>query len=331
MAAALMAAALVGCGNDQAAGARKLPLPTLGSAELSEVLDTTTSATNAEAAPVVEVVGPSLAGLSSAQDILVAVEQVHGPTSDAAAQMNRFVNFPPLPTPTGAVITELRADARATVDGKAIAVSSEVALEADGSMASLTDLYQRQLGLLGWRLTDRSNLDPLIGQIRLAFEIPDSPYQLDDLEITLRDHPSDANRALVRWRYVELAAAGDLTVRQRFEGWATGVPLPPGGEVTGAGIQTSGEGRHSLYFSLALSYPELDPMQVAAGVRSGLPTTEFSLDPRPPTGDALDNWVFLTSPFFTDAQVSTHGKLKGLLLVAPTTVNLAARVDFVPA
>jgi hypothetical protein len=286
--------------------------------------------TTAEISTTPQVVGPPLAPLSSAQDIRLAIEQAHGPTTDVAAQVNRFGSFPAIPTPTGASIVELRADARATVDANTVTVTSEVALEADGSRAALSDFYQRQLGLLGWRLTDRSSLDPLSGPIRLAFEIPGTPYQLDDVEVTLIDHPSKADHTAVRLLYVELASVGDTSVRQRFEGWATGVPLPPGGEITGAGIQTIGEGRHSLYFSLTLYYPDLDPMQVAAGVRAGLPTPGFALDPKAPTGDALDNWVFLTSPLFSNAQVSTHGKLAGLVLVAPTVVNLAGRIDFAP-
>jgi hypothetical protein len=115
-------------------------------------------------------------------------------------------------------------------------------------------------------------------------------------------------------------------VLQRFQGWATGLPLPAGGTITGAGIQTSSEGRESLYYTLTVTYGSgSDPAALADAVRRSLPTPEFAVDPKPPTGDSLDNWVYLTSPFFADARLSPHQSAAG-----PILVNVNARVPFTP-
>ncbi|MEZ5409706.1 MAG: hypothetical protein R2761_16885 [Acidimicrobiales bacterium] len=104
---------------------------------------------------------------------------------------------------------------------------------------------------------------------------------------------------------MEQVPTAETTVLQRFQGWATGLPLPVGGTITGAGIQTSSEGRESLYYTLTVTYGSgSDPAALADAVRRSLPTPEFAVDPKPATGDALDNWVYLTSPFFADAHGS---------------------------
>lgn len=303
------------------------PSVTLGSAEAGDPAVPAAADVTVPEGPI----GPPLAAAAPATDILSAVEDAHGPTEDATAQIRRFTDFPPLTTPDGAVLTELRADARNTVDGQAITITSDLALSARLGLDELTAFYRDQLVALGWAITlDTSATGPGADASvhRLAFQAPDSPYPLDDLTIEVA--PGAATPAgptsTARLHYVEQAPMGETTVLQRFQGWATGLPLPVGGTITGAGIQTSSEGRESLYYTLTVTYGSgSDPAALADAVRRSLPTPEFSVDPKPPTGDALDNWVYLTSPFFADARLSPHQTAAG-----PILVNVNARVPFTP-
>lgn len=312
--AATVAATAAGCGDNRASGATPGP-PRLGSDHADQVAAVTTVLMGPE------VIGAPLAPDAPAADILAAVEDAHGPTADASAEMNRFAPFPTIATPPGADVVELRADARDSADGRSIIVTSDIVVRVPDSVRSLSQFYQSQLTALGWTQTQSPSPDDPAGPYRMAFQIPGSPYPLDDFTVTVLDDHSIG--ALARLHYVEQERSSDATVRQRFEGWTTGLPLPAGGQVTGAGIQSSLEGRPSLWYSLELAYPGAKPPDVAAGLRASLPTTTFAVDPKPPTGDALDDWVYLTSPFFADARVSPHLSASG-----ETTVNVDARVAF---
>lgn len=306
---------------------------TLGSAEAGDPAVPAAADVTVPEGPI----GPPLAPSAPAADILAAVEDAHGPTEDATAQIRRFTDFPPLATPEGSVLTELRADARNTVDGQAITITSDVALRARLGLDEMTAFYRDQLAALGWAVTlDTAATGPGADAPihRLAFRAPDSPYPLDDLTIEVAPGPpgpagpdgTAPATSTARLHYVEQVPTAETTVLQRFQGWATGLPLPVGGTITGAGIQTSSEGRESLYYTLTVTYGTgSDPAALADAVRRSLPTPEFAVDPKPPTGDALDNWVYLTSPFFADARLSPHQSAAG-----PILVNVNARVPFTP-
>lgn len=306
---------------------------TLGSAEAGDPAVPAAADVTVPEGPI----GPPLAPSAPAADILTAVEDAHGPTKDATAQIRRFTDFPPLATPEGSVLTELRADARNTVDGQAITITSDLALRARLDLDGLTAFYRDQLAALGWAVTlDTAATGPGADAPihRLAYQAPDSPYPLDDLTIEVAPGPpgpagpdgTAPATSTARLHYVEQVPTAETTVLQRFQGWATGLPLPVGGTITGAGIQTSSEGRESLYYTLTVSYGTgSDPAALADAVRRSLPTPEFAVDPKPPTGDSLDNWVYLTSPFFADARLSPHQSAAG-----PILVNVNARVPFTP-
>ena len=331
VAAVLMMAAACSDGRDHQETAS--PSVALGSAEAGDPAVPAAADVTVPEGPI----GPPLAPSAPAADILAAVEDAHGPTRDATAQIRRFTNFPPLATPEGAVLTELRADARNTVDGQTITITSDLSLAARLGADELTTFYRDQLVAMGWTVTlDTAATGPGagVGVRRLAFQAPGSPYPLDDLTIEVAPGPAPPAGPLsdqppagtARLHYVEQVPMAETTVLQRFQGWATGLPLPVGGMITGAGIQTSSEGRESLYYTLTVTYGAgTDPAALADAVRRSLPTPEFAVDPKPPTGDSLDNWIYLTSPFFADARFSPHQSAAG-----PILVSVNARVPFAP-
>ncbi len=334
IAVAAVLSTLAACSDDRGSQGSAPSSVTLGSAEAGDPAVPAAADVTVPEGPI----GPPLAAAAPAADILQAVEDAHGPTVDATAQIRRFTDFPALATPDGAVLTELRADARNTVDGQAVTITSDLALSARLGLDELTTFYRDQLVALGWAVTlDSAATGPGADAAvhRLAFQAPESPYPLDDLTIEVAPGPvapagPDGGQppptSTARLHYVEQVPAGETTVLQRFQGWATGLPLPVGGTITGAGIQTSSEGRESLYYTLTVTYGSgSDPAALADAVRRSLPTPEFSVDPKPPTGDALDNWVYLTSPFFADARLSPHQTAAG-----PILVNVNARVPFTP-
>jgi hypothetical protein len=338
--------AVPSCGSNHFAddAAAAVVRPTLGHAELaqegtaddSSATSSTEVATSGGSSPdvVFPPPGPPLEPQSSAELIREAIEDAHGPTDDVAGQMNRFVTFPDLPTPAGTEIIELRADLRDTLDGQWILVTAEVTVQADGTVDDLVTFYESELTPFGWLQTPATEHAEGPGRLRrLGFAIPDSSYELDDVTVELMALPDGAAgagaRSQVRLRYVALLPIDDQAPRERLAGWAADLPLPEGGAVTGAGIQTTSIGRHSLHYSLALRYDGADPETVAAQVRSLLPTEQFAIDPQPVYGDKLDNWVYLTSPSFADSRISTHTQLAAD--TGPTLVNVDARVEFEPS
>lgn len=336
IAVAVMLAFGAACSDGRDGGDERASAPssvTLGSAEAGDPAVPAAADVTVPEGPI----GPPLAPSAPAADILAAVEDAHGPTRDATAQIRRFTDFPQLATPDGAELTELRADARNSVDGQTITVTSDLSLSARLGQDELTAFYRDQLVALGWAVTvDTAATGPgaTAAVRRLAFQAPESPYPLDDLTIEVAPGPplpagpsgDQPPSSAARLHYVAQVPVAETTVLQRFQGWATGLPLPVGGTITGAGIQTSSEGRESLYYTLTVSYGSgSDPAALADAVRRSLPTPEFAVDPKPPTGDSLDNWVYLTSPFFADARLSPHQSAAG-----PILVNVNARVPFTP-
>ncbi|MDH3681865.1 MAG: hypothetical protein OEV40_18155 [Acidimicrobiia bacterium] len=283
-------------------------------------------------------VGPPLPPLSTAEQVLDVIGAVHGPTSDVSGQMNRLVGFPDVATPPGAEVREIRADIREAATGDRLVVTSEVLLGADGTVDELISFYDDEFAGLGWSVSARSGLG--VGPSRveqLTYLIPDSEYDQHDIELaviadagpegTIGEGPT-AERSMVRLRFVEVTAIeGNRSSRERFEGWVGDLPLPAGGTITGAAIQTSAVGRHSLHFSLALRYEGVTPADIASSLRAALPTDDYSIDPQPSMGQTLDAWVYLDHPFFAEARVSPHpyGPTDD---PQGTVVNVDARVEF---
>jgi hypothetical protein len=311
--------------------------PTLGSEALSEeelamLSDPAESDNEPEAEAILPVGAPLVAG-ASADDIRGTVESLHGSVDDLSGQMNRLVSFPEVPTPDGAYITEVRADARETLDGSAVVVVAEVTFAADGSPEELIERYVSDLTGRGWTLTSRHGRASIAGSAhRVTFEIPDSAYQLDDFAVLVTDPAVTSpatKRSEVLLRYVELQPIGSETARQRYQDWAAGIPLPAGGEISGAGIQTSSIGRHSLHYTLAVRYRETTPETIAEALRSDLPGAGYEVLDRPVYDDTLDSWVYLQGPGFDTAWVSTHAVETGPA-AGSTVVNVDARTPFVP-
>jgi len=338
MLAAITTATLTTAGCSNVVADEAAPKPTIGSEAISPIDQADAAAASAltisaedwtEDEPVDGPLPPD----SSAARIKLAVEDAHGRTNDVAEEMSRFVAFPRVPTPDRAELTELRADVRTSSDGAGYTIVSEITFVADGSPTDIVELYQADLTGLGWLVVKESEqvLNGTVAQ-HLDFEIPDSAYDRHDFELQVRDatRPTGLTpRSEIRLRFVELTSADRDTTRKRFVGWAGDLPLPEGGVVTGAGIQTSSIGRHSLHYSLALTFDGTGPAQLAGQVRSSLPTTDYQLDQRPQSGDATDDWVYLSSPFFADSRVSTHQV--PLDANAPTVVTIDARVEFTPS
>lgn len=319
------------------------PRPTLGSRVASPVLDEggtlvvggdlgTGSTEEPATEPVwaeIEIVPEALAVDASAEQIRLAAEDVLGPTNDVVGQMNRLVAFPDLDVPDRVDIIEFRADSRLALDTVRTMVTAEVAFTADGTPAELVEFFEDVLVADGATPTVRA--ERLQGaQIvqRLGYDLVADPGTTQELELEIRSAPDlgGSSRCRVDVRSVTIGPGSDDPKEgDVFLGWTAGLPLPADGVVTGGGIQTSSLGRHSLHYNLDLSYERKAPRAVASELRAALPSGDFAADPRPPTDDATDNWVFLNTSFFDDARVSIHdGALGGRAL---TLVSVDARID----
>ncbi|MCP5034463.1 MAG: hypothetical protein GY939_21900 [Actinomycetia bacterium] len=326
----LLGSLSIGVASCASAGAGRAGQPVLRSEVAFPAGPTSSQAVEVAEWVVDDPIGEPLLALSTAEQIKAAVEEAHGRTNDVAGEMNRFVAFPAVPTPDRAELTELRADVRTTVDGNYHSITSEITLTAAESVEVIIELYQSSASELGWIPSSQTEqmVDGMLAT-QLTFEIPGSKYQLDDFELQVRPQGPADIRTEVRLRHVELAEISDGTVLDRFVGWAAGLPLPTGGQITGAGIQTSSVGRNSLHYSLAIAYEDLAPQDLAKTLRAALPSPTFDIEPRPRIGDPTDHWVYLRSPFFLDARVSTHAvpNIEG----ERTLLNVDGRVGFAPA
>lgn len=286
-----------------------------------------------EAAAGREPIGPPLSPGSTAEQVLEVVSDLHGPTLDVAGQMNRLLDFPGVPTAVDTTIIEVRADVGETSARDRFVVTSEVVVVAPGSPEAHLEFYRSELEALGW--TETAATTAGLGtteQHRVAFEIPDTAYDHDDVELVIGlagpDPRADGQRARVQLRHVEVVDIdGDGSPRSRLEGWVGDLPLPAGYEVTGAAIQTSDLTRRSLHFSLALRYEGTAPDVIATELRGALPAGGYEEIERPSMGQDLDTWVYLQHPLFDEARISPH-RFGPALDPVVTSVNVNARLEF---
>ncbi|MGF1597716.1 MAG: hypothetical protein ACFCVK_12430 [Acidimicrobiales bacterium] len=338
VASLVLCVTLAGCGDgdDGESTAATVGSDTIDSAgALSPIGDTAAGSSTVDSDAGVEldaaaeVIGPPLEAGSTADEIRRAVEDALGPTADLSAQVNRFVAFPPLPTPGRTELVELRADVRAAEDGATMLVSSEVTFTADGGIDELADLLSGELADLGWAPAEAINALGFPGGYRQVYVGASGDYPIDDAELSIVEAgPPSVSfpRSEVRLRITLVEPDDAAALRARFEGWAGEIPLPEGGRVAGAGIQTSSVGRDSIHFFLDLIYDEVEAGEVADQLRSGLPANDLTIRSQPTPGPGLDNWVYLDSPFFDDLWISIHERPTP----APshTIVNIDGRVGF---
>lgn len=301
---------------------------------------------------VAEVIGPPLEAGASAENILDIVADLHGPTNNLASQMERLVPYPAVPTPPGADIREVRADVRDRLDGEGVIVTSEVLITAAGTADELIGFFVDAFGELGWESTGRSQVStgPMPVE-RLTYAVPGSGYDRDDVVLLVSteavsartdDDPAGPRRpvtadggddrsATARLRLVELRSADEgAALFATFGSWYGELPLPEGGDVTGASVQTSDLSRYSLHLSSTIRYDVLQPEELSDALRAGLPAGGFEIAPAPSMGPALDTWVYLDHPFFAEARVSPHA-LGEPPRVDATLVNVYARSALYPA
>lgn len=277
--------------------------------------------------------GPPLTAMASVAEIRQAVEETHGRTSDVAQEVRRFAPFPDLPELPRPLVTELRADVSALNDGSGPTSTAEVAFSVDGTVEELIEVFRADFETRGWAASAERLGESGGATVReLTFAIPDTAYARDDVLLGFSaDTPLNGmTRTTVRMRYVEVLAVDDPTP-ERFTGWVSGIPLPATPVLTSAGIHTSFVGRNTLHLSLATYYDSVTAEEVAGQIRTALPAAGFTELPKPPTGDATDNWVHLDSEQFDTAWVSTQSNaLNPPSAANPTKVNVDARVDFTP-
>ncbi|MEM7341665.1 MAG: hypothetical protein AAF467_23660 [Actinomycetota bacterium] len=275
--------------------------------------------------------GPVVVPLASAPALQAVVEETHGRTSNVSLEMQRFLPFPELATPARADVFEIRADVRQTDDRSAHTLTAEIGFTAEGTVEELAAFYQRAVADLGWTLTaDVDQTSATTPVRRLTYDVPASAYPFEDFVIDIRATGEDAapgSRPEVRLRYRDEVPASDTELRDRFSGWAQGIPLPPDGELKGAGLHTTTETRQSVHYALTVSYPNTTPEDVAAAVRAELPSESFASIPQTPAGDDTDNWIYLDNEFFSDARITTHGVPDKINPVG-TLMNIDARATF---
>ncbi|MEL7156454.1 MAG: hypothetical protein AAFN30_07635 [Actinomycetota bacterium] len=148
---------------------------------------------------------------------------IHGPTDDVAAQVNRLTSFPAVPTPAGgAVITEVMtlqnpADPADVTDLSAIASFTRLGLYSSATPDELLGLYETAYADWGYRTvktTEESTDDAVATTIEL--ELGDEPGR-PTAEVTVSDG-ADTDLTLVRIEHRERTGGGDRYLE--LAGWA---------------------------------------------------------------------------------------------------------------
>ncbi|MEM8924964.1 MAG: hypothetical protein AAGD35_15775 [Actinomycetota bacterium] len=328
---AVLALAGTACTTQGDAG----PSPTLGSelADLAAGAESTTEPTADApwAAPTPG--GAELSEAATAAEIRAAVAEAHGRTLDVSAEMRRFAPFPQLPEQQRAELHELRAEVREADGGAGLVVVAEVRYTVDGAADALIDQYVADFAARGWlQVAARTSVSDGGAAREFDFEIPETPYRLPDVGLTVAPTPAfdSVSRSSITVRYTETRPADD-PLANRYRAWTAAVPLPPGFSVTGAGIHTSSIGASTLHYSVAMFYPGIGANEVATAVRSALPISGFEEDPTRISRDETDDWVHMRNPEFDKTWISTQNGGDVPTAATPTRVTVNARVTFEPA
>ena len=187
------------------------------------------------------------------------VIDVHGPTDDVSAELNRLIHFPALPTPIGAHIIDLRADARPSpVEPDTAALIVDTRFVADGSVDELVTFYEARLTADGWSLKETENDEDFEGNpfTKLSFELPDDEFRrIENLSIEVTADPEFPKPVIEASYNHGYRPDPDGELAGRFDGWFDTVPLPAGGRHDSGRVQTTfGPGRTDLRVVSTVDY-----------------------------------------------------------------------------
>lgn len=229
--------------------------------------------------------GDPLVDGASAEELAAVVNEIHGPTSDAAAELTRLGPFPDVPTPPQSElidlsVTALPADRSGQAAIRTRARLATTSMTVDEAMAYYADEFDRR----GWTLksTNTSTPDDTT-TINNSYDIPGVEALLSDpFRLIISDNRATAPNApqgatIIEWDYN--AAHPDDEVRvERWLGWQDDLPLPGSPTMASAGVVTSAAystRQHELVPTVLYQYPDGDDDEILDEIMDLVPGSGY--------------------------------------------------------
>lgn len=246
-----------------------------------------------------------IGALASAEEIEAVLNEIHGPTDDVSAQMQRLGRFPDIPTPIGAEIIEVTSIIDEVIvfggdDKKAAIAVTEMWV--DGEIDDVVDFYDTTFAGLGWQSTGDETVTEDEGQTKIRtidYDIPGVDAGSGNaFELTVRDDIDEA-KTRVTLDYTEFLDP-DQAEMDRWLGWQGDVPLPEDATIESAGISTNGFFGQAIFYVIDYSYADRTEDEMRAEIDRLMAGSDYSFDDE----DTTDFRLEMEHPFFTRASMT---------------------------
>ena len=273
-----------------------------------------------ETADVVAVDKPTdpVPDFATVDQIETVVNEIHGPTADISAQMNRLTPFPPVPTPIGSSVLDLTASIDQVIGSdEVLSHFGAVTFEVQGTKDDTLLFFDAQIAALGWTESSRSDEtedDGLTSRTTVEYDIPDAnagsrpPFKLvviDDV---------DKADVIVEWTYYEFISKNQA-LTERWLGWQGETPLPDGGELTSVTVSSDGIFGQAMFFSVEYDYEAVEEADLRSQVEGLVAGSDYGED----EPGVVESRLYLTHPVFTDAYIGFFGLGSGATRVDLST------------
>ncbi len=235
---------------------------------------------------------------ASPEQFEALLANIHGPTDDASAQMQRLGPFPDLPTPLAAEILNVNSGLSVADEPGLVLVEGSVEMAVAGEFDEVNTFYQAQVVAAGWELTrtEEGSDNPEVAKVEHSYTNPDVIDSVGaPLSIEVVDEPANA-RVQVVIEYNEFVPAAEADW-DRWSGWSGDAPIPDGGDLVSMSVSSfRWQGDAASLFSLH-AYPDLERDDVLPAVEEVSGASDYTRNPdldRTGGGD-LD----YTHPYFT--------------------------------
>lgn len=257
-----------------------------------------------------------LESAASPEQFEAILADIHGPTDDASAQLQRLGPFPNLPTPLEAEILNVKSSLSVADEAGLVLVDGSVEMAVAGEFDEVNTFFQAQVVAAGWELTrteDRSDTEA--AEVKHSYTSPDVLDSVGaPLSIEVVDEPANARvQVIIEYNEFLPEAQGDW---DRWSGWAGDAPIPDGGELVSMSVSSFRWQGDAASLVAVHAFPNLERDDVLPAVEAVSGSGDYTRNPdldRTGFGD-LD----YTHAYFTrvGANVWTWGSTPAVLFEA---------------
>lgn len=275
-----------------------------------------------------EPVGDPIPEAATVAEIKAVMEDLHGPTSNVAGQMNRIAPFPEIPTPLGADLTATSVRMNnGFSDGRTRYV--DVTFGATGTVEDLTTFYETNLATFDWQsISESSESNNELEKVTFVYEMNQSAGLIaDEFTIVL----SETDKGFTEVELSTRVSSKDdepTELDARLAAWLGDAPLPEGGQPYDWEVQTTKYTGHKLQLSINNRYDGETQAELHSYIKKNLPTSNYSLNKEEDDSRGSETWIYANSDMFESVQirVSEIDRQTGIAGFA----EIEGDLDFVP-